>query len=314
MLIAVPTEPAMPASALEWYGAVAAALTLSVMWMGEAACSLWAANRHPLQHGARNAALGLINGAARALFVPGLLLVVAEGAHAAGFGLFNWLGWPWWVELIGAVVLLDLWSYIWHVISHRAPLLWRFHAVHHHDALMDATTAFRFHVGDAAAVSLSMVAVVPLLGLSVVDVLAYEAILISTSIFHHANVRLPAGIERVLRWFIVTPAMHIVHHSRWHMETDSNYSSVFPWWDLLFGTLRRPPDPEAIRPGLDGYRERDHSTVVGMLMTPLGPTRSLPGVPRAEPSGGPIRTLPACPTPPAPTLIPNPARARALAG
>ncbi len=273
----VATVRGMEDTLLEWYGPIAAALTLSAVWMAEAVGSLWPRGRDPLGHGARNLALGLINGAVRALFVPGLLIGVCGAAHAAGFGLLHWLPWAWWAELIVAVLLLDLLSYAWHVLSHHAPVLWRLHAVHHHDAEMDATTAFRFHFGDIAATSLSLLAAAPLLGLEVVHVLIYEVIAVSASIFHHANVRLPGRVERLLRWVIVTPAMHVVHHSRWHVETDSNFSTVFPVWDRLFGTYRRARDPGAIRPGLDGFRPEEHSTVLGMLAMPLSASRSEPG-------------------------------------
>lgn len=267
----------MPASVLEWCTPLVGAVALSILWLAEGFGGLWLHGPERVRHGARNVAMGAINAVVRALFLPGLLLGVTVAARQSGFGLLNRTEWPAWVELAAAVLLLDLWGYVWHVVSHHIPLLWRFHAVHHHDAQMDSTTALRFHFGDIVLASLSLLAVAPLLGVSVPQILVYELILIPSSIFHHANVRLPRNVDRALGWVIVTPSMHIVHHSRWHVETDSNYSAIFSFWDRLFGTLRRSADPGSIRPGLDGYRVRDHATLRGMLATPLGRIRSQPG-------------------------------------
>ncbi len=269
----------MTAAALEWWTPLAAALALGALWLAEGLAPLWAAGRARVRHAVRNATMGIINAGVRALFLPGLLLGVTGAARDVSFGLLNLIEWVWWVELLAAMLLLDFWGYLQHVVAHHVPLLWRFHAVHHHDAQMDSTTAFRFHAGEIVVWSLALLAAVPVLGLSMFHVLAYEVVLILLSLFHHANLRLPRWLDRGLRWIIVTPSMHIVHHSRWHVETDSNFGPVLSVWDRLCGTLRISRNPGAIRPGLDGYRAKDHSTLRGMLATPLAPIRSEPGRP-----------------------------------
>jgi hypothetical protein len=120
-------------------------------------------------------------------------------------------------------------------------------------------------------------AVVGVLGSRVEHVLFYELLLIPLSIFHHGNIRLPGRVDRVLRWLIVTPRMHWVHHSRWIAETNSNYSPLFSLWDRVFGTFRVRGDPAGIRFGLDGYTDADRATLLGCLATPLLPTKSEPG-------------------------------------
>lgn len=257
--------------------ALAAAAALAVLWLAEGLYPVFAHGRSRRAHGVRNVVLGLINGGSRALFFPAALVMVATTTMRFDAGLLRMVSLPTWVEGALGIVLLDLAGYAWHVASHQWPLLWRFHAVHHHDDAVDSTTAFRFHFGDVIIGSFVTLMVVGVLGLRVEHVLLYELLLMPLSIFHHGNVRLPGRVDRVLRWLIVTPEMHWVHHSQWVAETDSNYSPLFSFWDRAFGTLRVRGDPEEIRFGLVGYADADSATLLGCLMTPLGPIKSQPG-------------------------------------
>jgi sterol desaturase/sphingolipid hydroxylase (fatty acid hydroxylase superfamily) len=259
--------------------AFVAAGVLALIWAAESAAPLLAPTADRARHGARNMALGAASAGVRALVVTGALLYVTTAAQREGAGLLRPLdgtaaGW------VLAFVLLDLWNYCFHVLGHKVPLLWRFHTVHHTDAAPDATTALRFHFGEVLIGGLGYVIVLPLLGVTMPQLLFYETVLIATSLFHHGNVRLPATLERALRLFIVTPGMHMVHHSRWVGQTDSNYSSVLSVWDWLFDTMR-DGDPQAMEYGLDGYGEREHSTVLGLMMMPMGEVKSEPGRPPA---------------------------------
>jgi sterol desaturase/sphingolipid hydroxylase (fatty acid hydroxylase superfamily) len=257
--------------------ASAAAAALTVLWLAEGLYPVFAHGRSRRAHGMRNVVLGLINGGARALFFPAALVMVATTTMRFDAGLLRMVPLPAWVGWVMGIVLLDLAGYAWHVASHQWPLLWRFHAVHHHDDAVDSTTAFRFHFGDVMIGSFVTLAVVGVLGLRVEHVLFYELLLIPLSIFHHGNIRLPGGVDRVLRWLIVTPRMHWVHHSRWIAETNSNYSPLFSLWDRVFGTFRVRGDPAGIRFGLDGYTEDDRATLLGCLATPLLPIKSESG-------------------------------------
>lgn len=256
---------------------VGAAIALALLWFAEALFPFFVGRRARGAHGTRNLTLGIIGGAVRATFFPAGLVLVTAALDALGLGVLRLVPLPAWAQAVLAVLLLDLATYAWHVASHHWRFLWRFHAVHHHDDSVDSTTAFRFHAGDVLATALVTLCVVGALGLRVEHVLLYEALLIPLSIFHHGNIRLPARVDRALRWVIVTPSLHWVHHSRWVAETDSNYAGIFSFWDYLFGTLRVHEDPASLRVGLDGYAERDHSTLAGCLLTPFGPIKSRAG-------------------------------------
>ena len=169
----------------------------------------------------------------------GLALLV----EARRWGLFHAFGVPAWVAIPLAVILLDLAIYLQHVLFHAVPALWRLHRMHHADLEFDVTTGTRFH---PIEILLSMViklgVVIAALGTPAVAVLIFEVLLNATSMFNHGNVRMPERLDRVLRWIVVTPDMHRVHHSIEVRETNSNFGFNLPWWDRLFGTYRDQPE------------------------------------------------------------------------
>ena len=195
----------------------------------------------------------------------------ALAVEARGWGVFNRLLWPAWCEGVVAVVILDFAIYLQHVLFHAVPLLWRFHRVHHSDRDFDVTTGVRFHPVEVLLSVIYKMAVVAVLGLPAVAVLTFEVILNATSLFNHGNVLLPVGMDRVLRWFLVTPDMHRVHHSPLRVETDSNFGFNLPWWDRLFGTYRAQPTTahDAMAIGLDGLRQPDRWPLFGLLAMPF---------------------------------------------
>ncbi|MCC6428263.1 MAG: sterol desaturase family protein [Phycisphaerales bacterium] len=257
--------------------ALAAAAALGVLWLAEGLYPVFAHRRPRWEYAARNVMLGLLNRGARAVFFPGALVMVATTTERMDAGLLRMVSLSAWVETVLGIILLDLARYAWHVASHHWPLLWRFHAVHHHDDAVDSTTAFRFHIGDVMVGSFVTLAVVGSLGLRVEHVLVYELLLMPLSIFRHGNIRLPGRVDGLMSWLIVTPRMHWLHHSRWIAETNSNYSPPFSLWDRVFGTFRVRSDAAGIRFGLDGYTDTDHTTLRGCLATPLRPIKSRPG-------------------------------------
>ena len=256
-----------------------AAIVLMTIWAGEGVAPLLAGREHRTAHGFRNAALGISNGLLRAAFVPPLLLWLTLYCQEYRIGLLHLAPLPAWAAMIGAVLLLDFWHYVWHILWHKVPFLWRFHTVHHHDPEVDSTTALRFHAGEIVLSSVALALAVPLFGLTLVQIAVFETILISTAIFHHANLRMPLWMDRSLRTVVVTPRMHWVHHSRWEPETDSNYSAIFSFWDRLFRTYRERDDIAAMELGLDGYTAHDTDTLAGIMTTPLGPVKSEAGRP-----------------------------------
>jgi len=258
---------------------------LALLWLGEALWPVFERSDRAVAIKARvhNVTLGLINGAIGAAFAV-LTLLVTLWASLHGFGLLRVLR-HWSPEtlateiglFVGALVVLDLWHYVFHVAAHKVPVLWRFHLVHHHDPLMQATTAMRFHGVEIAAQCLLSLPVYVLIGVDLIHVLAYQLVLLPTALFHHANIRLPVRLDSALRWLIVTPRMHIVHHSAWQPETDSNYAAVLSLWDRLFGTYRWRDRPDSIQIGLEGYEPEETSTLRGILRTPCSPSKAGPG-------------------------------------
>lgn len=166
---------------------------------------------------------------------------VAIFAETQGWGLFNVIVWPDWLEVAVSVALLDCAIYLQHVMFHAVPLLWRLHMIHHADLDIDVTTGVRFHTIEILLSVGIKAAVILVLGASPLSVLIFEVLLNATSMFNHSNVRMPLWLDRTLRWWVVTPDMHRVHHSWYANETNSNFGFNLPWWDRLFGTYCDQP-------------------------------------------------------------------------
>ena len=208
---------------------------------------------------------------------------VAVAAGSLGWGLFNVLEWPFWLEVVLAVVMLDFVIYCQHVMFHAVPGLWRLHMVHHADLDFDLTTGVRFQILLSMVVKMAAVGV---LGAAPSAVILFEILLGATSrssfcsrswlifnhaVFNHGNVVLPSRIDRLLRLIVVTPDMHRVHHSVVPDETNSNFGFSLPWWDRLFGTYRAQPAAghADMNIGLEQFRERRLQWLWHMLALPF---------------------------------------------
>ncbi|MCP5230765.1 MAG: sterol desaturase family protein [Zoogloeaceae bacterium] len=208
---------------------------------------------------------------ARLLF-PAAAVGMAVFANEHGWGVLNLLDWHPVLELVLAIVVLDFAIWLQHVMFHAIPVLWRLHRVHHADPDYDLTTGSRFHPIEIVLSMLIKFAVIAVLGPSVVAVVLFEVILNGAAMFNHGNVRLPVGIDRWLRWIIVTPDMHRVHHSVLDDETNSNFGFNLPWWDRLFGTYKAQPDAghTGMTIGIDHFVRREQVTTLwGMLKLPF---------------------------------------------
>jgi sterol desaturase/sphingolipid hydroxylase (fatty acid hydroxylase superfamily)/uncharacterized membrane protein YdjX (TVP38/TMEM64 family)/rhodanese-related sulfurtransferase len=212
------------------------------------------------------------------LLFPFAAVGMAFVAQAQGWGLFNLVHVPAWLAVPAAVLLLDLLIYTQHVAFHAVPWLWRLHRMHHADLEFDVTTGLRFHPGEIVLSMLIKLAAILVLGAPPVAVLVFEVVLNATSMFNHGNVRLPSRLDRVLRWVVVTPDMHRVHHSIDRRETDSNFGFNLPWWDRLFGTYRAQPalGHAGMVTGIEQFREPRELWLHRMLIQPLrGASRSV---------------------------------------
>jgi len=202
---------------------------------------------------------------------PAAAVGAAVWAQANGWGIFRAIGLDPLTAGILAFVVLDFAVWLEHLASHKIPLLWRIHRMHHADNGFDVTTGLRFH---PLEILLSMVwkaAVVVLLGPPVVAVLVFEIVLNGTAMFNHSNVRLPLAFDRALRRLVVTPDMHRVHHSTIRRETDSNYGFNFPFWDRLFGTYNDQPAKghEAMDIGLAEWRDNESASLSWSMQLPF---------------------------------------------
>ena len=219
-----------------------------------------------------NLALVAINSIVARLVAGLSAVAMAALAAERGWGLLNSLDWPSALEIALGVVALDLVIYLQHVMFHAVPVLWRLHQVHHADLDFDVTTGLRFHTIEIVLSMGLKVAAVAALGPAVWSVLLFEVLLNATSMFNHGNVRLPARLDRVLRWLIVTPEMHRVHHSVVVREANSNFGFNLPWWDYLCGTYRDQPAAghESMTIGVSHLRdERQVDRLHRMLLLPF---------------------------------------------
>lgn len=205
------------------------------------------------------------------LIFPASALGFATWAQANGWGLMPMAGLTGAAAGIFGFLLLDLAIYAQHRLFHHVPWLWRLHRVHHSDTALDVTSGFRFHPLEILLSMLIKGGAIIGLGVPAMAVLAFEIVLNGTSLFNHANIRLSPGIERALRWIIVTPQMHRVHHSIERVETDSNFGFNLPWWDRLFSTYT--PEPRAGFPkmviGVADFRGPEEQRLDRLVAQPL---------------------------------------------
>lgn len=178
---------------------------------------------------------------AMAVALPFLAVGAAVDAWSMGWGLFNRITLPLWIEILGAIVILDFAIWAQHWITHRVPLFWRFHRMHHADRDMDVTTALRFHPVEILASMALKIGLIYLLGPQAVAVVLFEILLNATAMFNHANIALPQWLDRIVRLVLVTPDMHRVHHSANRAEHNRNFGFALSIWDRIFGTYLGQP-------------------------------------------------------------------------
>jgi sterol desaturase/sphingolipid hydroxylase (fatty acid hydroxylase superfamily) len=242
-----------------------------------AALALWEAaaprRPHTLARSARwpgNLGVLLVDVVLVRVLSPTAAVGFAFAAQARGWGLFAHNGLASWIEIALTVVVLDAAIYAQHAAFHHVPLLWRLHRMHHADLELDVTTGLRFHPIEIALSFAIKLGVIAALGAQPLGVLVFEVLLNATSMFNHANVRMPAALDRGLRWLVVTPDMHRVHHSIERRETDSNFGFNLPWWDRLFRTYRAQPAAghEGMTIGLPAFRSVEELRLLRMLAQP----------------------------------------------
>jgi sterol desaturase/sphingolipid hydroxylase (fatty acid hydroxylase superfamily) len=210
------------------------------------------------------------------LTIGSLAYLGAANAASLKFGLLNLVAMPGWLSATLTLLLLDFAIYCQHIASHKWPPLWRLHQVHHTDLEFDASTALRFHPLEIIISMLYKVLCIYLIGAAPWAVVAFEVILNGAATFNHSNVHIPPTIDKKLRWLIITPDMHRIHHSTLQAETDSNYGFSISCWDRLCGTyVAEPEQPQTTMAlGLGAFREPHGVGFMALLLLPFRALRA----------------------------------------
>jgi len=222
-----------------------------------------------------NLGLAALNVAVLRVTIGAAAWLAASWAGQQQLGLFNLLPLPDWTAFALSLLLLDLAIYAQHVAAHRWQWFWRLHQVHHTDIDFDTSTAVRFHPLEILLSMLYKVVLAVTLGVAPVTVIVFEIVLNGCALFNHGNVSLPAAFEQKLRYLLITPDLHRIHHSSYQPETDSNYGFSLSWWDKLFKTYCAKPkqDQSSMPIGLNGFRDPGELGFLQLLALPFRPFR-----------------------------------------
>jgi sterol desaturase/sphingolipid hydroxylase (fatty acid hydroxylase superfamily) len=238
---------------------------------------LWVETRHPLRveresklrRVGRNLATAGVGLATVELLQIPILIPISRWTMTRGIGLLNQLEMAGWIRVAVSFVLLDYTLWFWHWINHRVPFFWRFHAVHHVDRDLDASTALRFHFGELGLSVGFRALQIMAIGADPLSVAIWQMLLFVSVLFHHSNTRLPLALERVLVRIVVTPRMHGIHHSDYENETNTNWSSLLSVWDYLHGTIRLDVPQKSVSIGLPAFDDPKKVTLGKILAMPF---------------------------------------------
>lgn len=252
-----------------WFSATVVIGTFGILF--------WMERRRPLRNSvepkidrnARNLAVAGVAAAALQISEAPVAYRLTKLVEKRNLGLLKAMRFPQWLEVALAVVLLDYTLYLWHVLTHKSPFLWRFHVVHHIDLDLDASTALRFHFAELMLSTLWRAGQITVIGVSPLSFSVWQTFLLVSILFHHSNVRLPVEIERRLSRFVVTPRMHGIHHSIVREETDSNWSSGLAIWDKIHKTLKLDVPQDEVIIGVPAYREPNEVSLAKILKLPF---------------------------------------------
>ena len=244
-------------------------LTLPFIFLFETIFPHFKERHNRITHGTTNILIAIINYLLYAVVFSGLTVAVIRWAERHDAGILRLGEIPSMITALGAFILFDVWMYYWHRANHVIPFLWRFHRVHHIDREMDVTTALRFHPGEVIFSSCLRLIIFLVIGLDLLHILMYETCLHVVIMFHHSNIAVPEEWDRIMRFLIVTPNMHRVHHSDIVNETNSNYASIFSFWDRLHRSFRKREDTHTLTLGLRQYQHPQWRNMGMLLLCPF---------------------------------------------
>lgn len=248
---------------------IVSGVILAVLWTLETVIPFLPDRRERVKHSARNITIGGFNAAILAVLYAPILFRLTDWTSNNNFGLLHLFELPFWFSVISAILLQDAWMYAWHRANHRFPFLWRFHKVHHCDPEMDASTAVRFHTGEILISAVLRLGIIAVLGLSLWQVLLYDVLIIPVILFHHSNVQFPENLDTYYRALFASPGMHRIHHSPERIETDSNYSTIFSFWDRLARSFRLRESSVEVKYGLSEYSENKTVSFQALALMPF---------------------------------------------
>ena len=216
-----------------------------------------------------NLALTLINSILLNLIFSTAIVFTATYVQTHELGILNMVQAPTWLKIIVTVAFMDFMLYVWHLLNHEVPLLWRFHRVHHCDLNMDVSTATRFHIGELAISAVIKISLIFFLGASPMGVLIFESALVLCAQFSHSSLKVPRWFETLYWILFVPPSMHRIHHSVVIKERDTNYGTIFSFWDRILGTLLTRVSQDKIRIGIGAYAKPEKLNFHQLLIMPF---------------------------------------------
>ncbi|GAB4483460.1 MAG: sterol desaturase family protein [Thermodesulfovibrionales bacterium] len=216
-----------------------------------------------------NVLLTLFNSTVLGGLFAGATVHTALSADGARTGVLHLMDMPAWLRVCAAVIFMDFMLYVWHLLNHEMPFLWRFHRVHHSDLNMDVSTATRFHIGELAISAVIKIGLIFFLGADLLSVILFESLLVLCAQFQHSSVKVPEGFEKLFWLLFVPPSMHRIHHSVVIRERNTNYGTIFSFWDRLLGTLRKDVEQDRIVIGVGPYRDPGELGLFRLLAMPF---------------------------------------------
>ena len=216
-----------------------------------------------------NMGLTLFNSILLYLVFASLIIHTAQFVTANQFGVLNLVAIPRWTKILITILFMDFMLYVWHLLNHEMPLLWRFHRVHHSDLNMDVSTSTRFHIGELFISAIIKISLIFFLGAELIGVIIFESLLVFSAQFHHSSLRVPRWAESILWVLFVPPSMHRIHHSVVIKERNTNYGTIFSLWDRWLGTLLKGIDQAKIRIGVGAYPKPEKLKLGRLLIMPF---------------------------------------------
>ncbi|MFH2220526.1 MAG: sterol desaturase family protein [Pseudomonadota bacterium] len=218
-----------------------------------------------------NIGLSAFNSLILNLVFASAIIQTARYVSGKKLGVLNLIEMPFWAKTLVTLIFMDFMLYVWHLLNHEMPFLWRFHRVHHTDLNMDVSSATRFHIGELAISAVIKISLIFFLGADPSGVVVFETLLVLSAQFHHSSLTVPVWFEKIFRVLFVPPSMHRIHHSVVIKERDSNYGTFFSIWDRALGTLVSGVDQQRIRIGVGGHHRPENLNLHHLLVMPFTP-------------------------------------------